>query len=61
MLNTLKKVHELGCLHLDLKLENILVKNEEARRLYSICDFGSCIEGEIKVETLDRREKSKLK
>lgn len=46
---TLKKIHGLGCLHLDLKLENILIKNNAERREYFICDFGSCMEGEVKL------------
>ena len=56
VVKTLQIIHEAGCLHLDLKIENILCSNgHSGKRSYFICDFGSCIGGEIKVEGMERK------
>jgi serine/threonine protein kinase len=42
LLSTLKKIHDLGYVHLDLKLSNILSDSEEMKELV-IVDFGSTV------------------
>src|SRR3990167_1816121 len=38
-----KELHDLGIAHLDLKLENILVEEENDELVVKLCDFGSSL------------------
>lgn len=48
--NGLKALHDLGIMHLDLKVENVLMN-----KAFKLCDFGSCYEGYIDISNLSRQ------
>lgn len=55
MIVTLKGIHEVGCIHMDLKLENVLCQNDEQGGLnYYICDFGSSINCPTNVSAMSK-------
>jgi serine/threonine protein kinase len=43
LLETIKNLHEIGIIHRDLKLENILMKLEGGKFIPKIIDFGLSI------------------
>lgn len=43
LLIAVKDLHEIGIIHRDLKLENILMKNEDGKFIPKIIDFGLAI------------------
>jgi serine/threonine protein kinase len=44
-------MHDLGIIHQDLKVENILLSEEGAAKL---CDFGSCSFEKINLESVPK-------
>jgi len=42
-LQSVKKLHGLGIVHRDFKMENIMISHENGRPIPKIIDFGYCI------------------
>ena len=57
LLLSLQPLHDYNppCIHRDLKLENVLIGNDENIRL---CDFGSCTIGYTSLKTVDEKSQA---
>lgn len=56
MLDALEQVHDLGFVHRDLKLENLLLF--EKGSVLKLCDFGCCLPNFNKISSKDKKQES---
>ncbi|CAM9309952.1 unnamed protein product, partial [Hapterophycus canaliculatus] len=52
VVSAVKYLHDKGITHRDIKLENILRSSSGP---YKLCDFGSCVQGEVPLQTAEQR------
>lgn len=58
ILEGLKFVHQTGCYHQDVKIENVLIGEDNS---FKLCDFGSCSNRFIDFAQINKSEYNHIK
>jgi serine/threonine protein kinase len=58
ILEGLKAIHQIDTFHQDVKIENVLVGEDNA---FKLCDFGSCSSRRVNFKQINKSEYAHIK